>query len=174
MPEYTPDPNGQAEESVQYVQNTLGAIILSTVVISGINIIVSGHLLGYTFGLLKEDLDDHKNSWFRIWFPWVLHLGISGHCVYAGFASVAVFILFVGTCMSSTACTVFITNLGATDNKWVACQSLAASLSVLSCLIFASFRRIYDFCKAIKQTGNSALALEERATRLVSEPSNPE
>jgi hypothetical protein len=111
------------------------AIIFSTIFISGINIILSGHLLGYVLNLNYES----TNS-FRLKIPWMLDIKIKGDRVFAGFAAFSISLLIVGIWFTDFANSVFINNLRATDSNWTACQALATSFSLSICLIVGGLK----------------------------------
>lgn len=138
--------------------------ILSTAFISGINIIVSGHILGYVFNL-KGSKENH----FTLQVPFVLKLGIVGNRAFAGFAAFTLSLLLVACCLSDFACKLFIVNLCATDNRWTATQALATSISVVVCLSILIGRAIWT-CISIWQAKNrrpmDTPSPEERAKSL--------
>jgi len=111
--------------------------ILSTVFISGINIIISGHILGYVF-----DFSQSGKNHFTLRVPLILRLGIRGNRAFAGFAAFTISMLIVGIFLPKQANQIFIQNMGATNSQWTAIQSLAASISVVSCLILCALRSI--------------------------------
>jgi hypothetical protein len=161
--------------SAQYVLETLG-VVFSTVVISGINIIISGHLLGYVLNFgeggspSSHDVTPGKNNIFQIWFPWLLRLGITGNHVIAGFASFTISLLVVGIFLPRQARQIFIDNLQATDSQWIACQSLAAGLAVFVCVLLSGCRLICLFVGARSAAKRAILqepSLRERADKLV-------
>lgn len=110
-------------------------IIFSTVFISGINIALSGHLLGYILNL--KGSEENK---FIMKVPGVLQIKIQGDRVIAGFAAFSVSLIIVGFGFTETAKNVFITNLTATDSVWNACQGLAASISLSFCLVVGAIK----------------------------------
>ena len=81
-------------------------IVLSTLVISGINIAISGHILGYVL-----NLDESGDNYFLLPFPPILKLRINGNKVFAGFASFTLSLLIVGCFLPSIAKLIFIENL---------------------------------------------------------------
>ena len=140
-------------------------IVLSTLVISGINIAISGHILGYVF-----NLDESGDNYFNLPLRPVLKLRIIGNRVFAGFAAFTISLLIVGFFMPSTAQLIFIERLQATESVWLANQSLAAGISVIGCLVLGAFRMIYMMIKArkaIQPYEMSTPSLQERANNLI-------
>ena len=140
-------------------------LVFSSVVISGINIAISGHILGYVFNFAEEG-ENH----FTLPLPPVLRVRISGNSVFAGFASFTLSLLLVGCLMSEMAVQIFIHQLDATSSKWVACQSLAAGISVILCLVLGGIRWfITDIFnrKRIERMKKDVLTPEERVRRLI-------
>lgn len=137
-------------------------IVFSTVFISGMNIILSGHLLGYVF-----NLNDHGGNRFTLKVPYILELKIRGDRVIAGFAAFSMSLMLVGFFLTDTAKTIFIDNLKATDNSWTACQALATSISLTVCLLSGGIKFFIlgiKFASASSVEGNP----DERVQKLIS------
>lgn len=138
--------------------------VLSTVFISGINIIVSGHILGHIFAFRQTG-----KNYFTLQVPLMLRLGIRGNRAIAGFAAFTVSLLIVGIFLPDVANRLFIQNMGATDSQWTAIQSLAAAISVVFCLILGALRAIWVSIKSWIQKRKDESAEptpKERARRL--------
>ena len=139
--------------------------ILSTVFISGINIIISGQILGHVFAFSQSG----KNH-FTLHVPLMLRLGIRGNRAFAGFAAFTISMLIVGIFLPKQANQIFIQNMGATESQWTAIQSLAASISVISCLILCALRSIWVTIRSwfIKRKESSIEpTAEERVRKLI-------
>jgi hypothetical protein len=137
-------------------------IVFSTVFISGMNIVLSGHLLGYVFSL-----DDRGSNRFTLKVPYILELKIKGDRVIAGFAAFSISLLFVGFFLSDIANTIFMDNLKATENAWTACQALATSISLSVCLISGGIK---FFVIGVKFASSSSIEgnPDERVQKLIS------
>jgi len=108
--------------------------IFSTVIISGINVVVSGHLLGYILDLEEKDGD---NNYFGVSIPPFIKAKAKGARAIAGLAAFGVSIVIVGLFLSNQARDIFIVNMAATKSQWTACQALATSISLTFCIILA-------------------------------------
>ena len=130
---------GETNPATIIVANIIDKLstIFSTVSISGINIIISGHILGYLFSFNNSG----KNH-FTLLVPPILHLGVRGVRTFAGFAAFTISMLVVGYFLPEQATKIVIENMHAPCNQWTATQLLAASLSVVSCLILCAVRSI--------------------------------
>ena len=137
------------------------SILLSTVVISGINIAISGQLLGYVLGL-NSDASDH----FTLRIPYLFRLQAQGRQVAAGFASFSLSLLLVGLELPAVARRVFIDSLQATDKQWIACQGLAAIISVGVCLGLGAMRTSWSYYSA-QVNVIEAPSPQERAANLI-------
>ena len=135
--------------------------LFSLLVISGINIVISGHLLGFVF-----DLDEDKPYYFNIPIPKIFQIGVKGREVIAGFAAFTISLLFVGVFLSDTAREIFIERMEATDSQWTACQSLATGLSVLLCLLLTMIRVVHSQIMIYHDKRPKVPSLDERAKRL--------
>lgn len=137
-------------------------LIFSTIFISGINIILSGHLLGYLL-----NLEDRSENSFRLRLPWMLDIKIQGDKVIAGFAAFSISLLLVGFKLSTIATTIFITNLEATDSQWTACQALATSISLTFCIIVGGIKFLFiNIRLGIKDAAVTEM-LDERVNKLI-------
>jgi hypothetical protein len=168
----TPDPNSGNVPSSEVVQKIIDvlSLLLSTIFLSGINIAISGHLLGYVFGLNQDGEDD-----FTLRIPFMFTIRVKGACVVAGFTAYSLSLAIIGFEFSAAAKRVFIENLSATTSPWNACQGLAAILSVFLCLVCAGVRMIIDFRlarAAVARVTSTARqkTLEERAQSLIEDP----
>lgn len=121
----------------EHITNALGTVF-SILLIAGINIIVSGHLLGFVF-----DLDEKGDGHFKLPVPPVMNFGVYGNRVIAGFAAFALSFLCVIVFFIDFSIEVFITKLDATLNPLVAAQSLAALISVAVCVFLALIRYLF-------------------------------
>ncbi len=108
--------------------------VFSTVIISGINVVVSGHLLGYILNL--EEKDGDKN-YFGVSIPPFIKARAKGTRAIAGLAAFGVSIVIVGLFLSNQARDIFIVNMAATKSQWTACQALATSISLTFCILLA-------------------------------------
>ena len=114
--------------------------ILSTVVISGINIIISGHLLG---SILRLSTDG--KIFFSIRVPLVIHLDVRGKQALAGFAAFTISLFVTGVFFDQLAVEIVIDNMSATQSKWIAVQSFAAALSLAVCLFIGFVRLVGSY-----------------------------
>src|SRR5262245_9244819 len=96
-------------------------ILLSTVVLSTIGIVVSGHLLGNMLSLSRRG-ENH----LTIKIPHITYMEIKGEEVFAGFAVYFLVLLGIGLICPNYAKAMFIDQLEATDSKWTAAQLLAS------------------------------------------------
>jgi hypothetical protein len=108
-------------------------VVLSAVVISGINIIVSGHILGSILSLRPEG-----EYYIRIPLPPVLDMRIRGSSVVAGFSAFAISLLAVAAFWIDAAKSMFIAHMQATEKPLTACELLATLVSVLGCVLIAT------------------------------------
>lgn len=139
--------------------------ILSTIFLSGVNIILSGHILGSAFNLKTTG-----SNFFTLNIPNFLYLEVKGDRAIAGFAAFAVSLIFVGIVLSDLAELLFIKNMRATDDKWTAVQSLAASLSVICCLIIGAFKSMVNSFlswRKSRETEETQLTPNERVSSLI-------
>jgi hypothetical protein len=147
-----------SKASGQLILEGLG-IVLSIAFLSAINIIISGHLLGFALKLPSDqkdntntkkgkNVDQKSGNQFGIGVPYnlgvTLYLAVRGPNALAGFTAFAISLGVVGLFLFQLADTVFIHNLGATDNRFVACEALAAVLSVVICVICGGARLLVD------------------------------
>jgi hypothetical protein len=140
------------------------ALVFSTIVISGINIAISGHILGYVL-----NLDTSGDNHFTIPLPPVLRLEVKGSRVVAGFCAFSLSLLLVGVFLPGLSREVFIERLQATDSRWTAAQSLAAILSVALCVIAGSIKAFaISLFGILAQRKEISESPEERARRLAS------
>jgi hypothetical protein len=145
---------------------SLMGVVFSTVVLSGINIAVSGQLLGYLFNLGKDG-SDH----FTMKIPSMLEIKLRGAQVAAGFAAFTVSLLLVGIFLSTAAHRIFVVQLGATENRWIASQALATSLSVTVCLLLGGVKTMVIVGRAYYLRQSVPVPSDtERVARLIEEP----
>ena len=137
--------------------------VLSTLFISGINIIISGHILGYAFGLSTSGKDH-----FTLYLPPVIRLKVSGKRTFAGFAAFTISLLMVGIFLSEYANQIFIVNLGATESRWTAAQSLAATLSLIFCLLISA---VWMSVLTVQEWFSVRHAQKERVAMLIKDES---
>ncbi len=161
------DPLRIAEKITEVV-----AAILSTAFLSGINIVVSGHLLGYALSISGEEeaTNDGNVFWLRI--PYIFSIRVRGALVVAGFTAYSVSLALTGTILPKYAKLIFIDNLNATTSQWNACQGLAALVSVVFCLMLAAFRLLFDLWRAKELTNTRKVEVdtpEARVKKLVSD-----
>jgi hypothetical protein len=109
-------------------------IILSAVVICGVNIIVSGHLLGIVLPFKESN-----ENYIRIPLPPVLDIRINGQGAIAGFACFAISLLAVSLFWLDSAKMIFIERMNATDKPLLACELLSTLISVLICVFLSGF-----------------------------------
>lgn len=119
-------------------------LILSVTVTAAINIIVSGHLLGYAFSLAEDD-----NNHFTINIPFVIYIKLKGKKVIAGFVGFAISLLIVILFFSDMPRQIFIDKYAVTCDSWSALQAMAALISVPICLVIALIRYIYETRKYV-------------------------
>jgi hypothetical protein len=110
-------------------------ILFNASFLCAINIVISGHLLGYVFNLSNQGRD-----FFRVRIPWLHDMGITGRRVIAGFTALTISIFVVGFFFHKLAKEMFINNMGATDDKWLACLYFSTGFSVTICLLLSSIR----------------------------------
>ncbi len=157
-----------APSYAEVLQNTLIGFqfLFTTIVISGINILVSGHILGFVLGLGIDG-----NNHFTIKIPLLLHMQVRGDRVVAGFAAFAVSLLVVGIYMPTVAKLVFIENLQATNEQWTACQGLAAIMGVVGCILLAFVKQLkFSVSTVLSDAQLRPESPEERARKLTSAP----
>lgn len=124
--------------NLENMLSLVGAVFSFTLT-AGINVIISGHLLGYVFGL-KEDEENH----FTIRIPPVFKLKATGQKVIAGFIGFAISLLIVMFLLNDLPKHLFIDQYKVTDNSWIALQTMAALVSVPICLILAFIRYVLE------------------------------
>jgi len=152
----TPDPSGIPD---------LIAIVLSTVVISGINIIISGHIIGQVFNLSSKG-----NYYFSIRIPLMIHLGVTGDRALAGFAAFTLSLVITGFFFHQMAVELIINNMSATQDKWIAIQCFAAALSLIVCLFIMLVKIIGSYVILTRlPTQRAPQSREERARHLTGE-----
>jgi hypothetical protein len=163
-------------------------LVFSIVFLSGINIIISGHLLGYALKLTSEDREataakkgkpagQHQGNVFTLSIPInvgvKLSLTVRGPQALAGFAAFGISLGIVGFFLSRQADIVFIHNLAATDNHFVACQALATLFSVVLCVVSGGLRLVADqfYIYSVSQRGRTVEKTpEQRAKDLTQSP----
>jgi hypothetical protein len=166
---------------------TLG-LVFSIVFLSAINIIISGHLLGYALKLTSEDREataakkgktagQNQGNVFTLGIPInvgvKLSLTVRGPQALAGFAAFGISLGIIGFFLSRQADTVFVHNLGATENHFVACQALATLFSVVICVVSGGLRLVADqfYIHRLSQRGRPvAKTPEQRAKDLTKPP----
>ena len=160
-------PDGLDLDTAQIVDhaNNVGAvlgILLSTVFLSGLNIIASGHLFAYVFGLDRTGMNR-----FRITVPFLFYMEIKGDAVVAGIIAFSVSVFLVAWKLSDTATAVFITNADATDETWIAVQMLSTTLSVTVAVVLAGCRSIYEVVRLVSAAKKPPDDPAARAKRIV-------
>lgn len=140
---------------VEQVLKWLGFVfsILSTI---AINVIVTGRILAYVFGLTKEGGD-----YFKIQLPYLIRIGVTGDGVVAGFAAMIVLVSTIGGAFPSIAKTVVIENLQATSVVWEAHLWFGTANGVILSIILAAIKSIF-------------LQIRQRRTRPRKETPSPE
>jgi hypothetical protein len=128
-------------ESVSIIITRL-QILLSGIIIAGINIILSGYLWGSILSLEKNGED-----YFYIPIPPILGLKIRGQQVIAGLTAFTISLLLVGIFLHNAAHHIFITNLQCTNNQLLACELLATSLSVVLCAFVLMVKSLMIYYK---------------------------
>jgi hypothetical protein len=134
-------------------------VLFSTVFISGINIALSGHLLGYIL-----NLDERGANMFTLKIPFMLTIKIKGNKVIAGFAAFSISLMIVGFWFSDTAALVFMDRLKATESNWTACQALATSISLTFCLVIGGIKFFIQLIRVVLKTPKDDL--NQRAKNL--------
>lgn len=114
------------------------SLLFSVLMLTGINIAISGHLLGFVFNLETSGRDH-----FTLRIPFILHLKITGRQVAAGFAAFSLPLLVVGLFLHKAANEIFVMSMQATDKQWLACLALAACVSIITCLFLGAIRMIW-------------------------------
>lgn len=135
-----PDVANYASNGVELAKDAVDMLelLFSTLFLSAINIVISGQILGEIFSLPTSG-DDY----FTLRVPSVMSLKVSGKATRAGFTAFAVSLLIVGVWLPEQATQIFSVNLRATESRWTAALSLAAALSLVSCLFIAGARALF-------------------------------
>lgn len=118
--------------------------LLSGITIAGINIALSGYLWGSILSLEKSGED-----YFHILIPLIFRIRIRGQQVIAGLTAFTVSFLLVGVFLHKATHNIFVINLQCTNNKLIACELLATSLSVVLCAIVLMIKCIVNYYKLI-------------------------
>ena len=111
-----------------------------------LNIIVSGHLLGYVFKLPPSG-----EGVVTVRLPFFVNFPVRGKRAVAGLASFAVTLAIVALWLSEPAYDMFVENTAITTSQATASTGLAATLSVAACLVLLFFRGVGEIGRYLIQ-----------------------